>query len=62
MVVSAAALTAGLVGIALTSDWRLLLVVAAATGLSETVGFVCLTEVMKRNRKEFDEHHARVCD
>ena len=62
MVVSAAALAAGLVGIALAGDWRLLLVVAAATGLSETVGFIRLTDVLMRNRKEFDEHHARVCD
>ena len=38
MVVSVSALATGLAGIVATNDWRLLLVVSAATGFSEAVG------------------------
>ena len=62
MAVSAAALAAGLAGVAITGDWRLLLVVAAAMGLSEGVGFICFTEIFKRNREEFEERNAKFGD
>lgn len=62
MVVSTAALAAGLTGVVLTGDWRLLLVVAAAMGLSEAVGFICFTEIFKRNREEFEEQNAKFGD
>lgn len=50
MGVSAVALAAGLAGVVLTRDWRLLLVVAAMMGLSEGIGFVCFSELFKRGR------------
>lgn len=37
MAVSGLALAAGLAGVVLTGEWKLLLVLAAATGLSETI-------------------------
>ena len=60
MAVSAAALAAGLVGIVLTGEWRLLLVVAAATGLSETIGLINFGEALKDTREEFEKHKAKM--
>ena len=58
--VSGAALAAGLVGIVLTGDWRLLLVVAAATGLSEAIGLINFGEALKDTREEFEKHKAKM--
>ena len=60
MAVSAAALIAGLAGVVHTRDWRLLLVVAAATGISEVTGLISIFDVFKRNRQEIEERHAKI--
>ena len=60
MAVSGAALAAGLVGIVLTGDWRLLLVVAAATGLSEAIGLINFGEALKDTREEFEKHKEKM--
>ena len=62
MVVSVSALATGLAGIVATNDWRLLLVVAAATGLSEGIGLIVFSDVFNRNRKEIEERNAKMSE
>lgn len=53
-------MAAGLAGIALTGDWRLLLVVAGATGLSEAIGLINFGEALKDTREEFEKHKEKM--
>lgn len=60
VIASSAALIAGLAGVVHTRDWRLLLVVAAATGISEAIGLICFSDVFKRNRQEIEQRNAKM--
>lgn len=58
MVLSAAALAAGLVGIVLTGDWKLLLVLPVGMGLTHGLTTMSFREVMKGG--EFRKAHPKV--
>lgn len=60
MALSGAALAAGLAGVALTGEWKLLLVLAAATGLSEAIGLINFGEALKDTREEFEKHKEKM--
>ena len=60
MVLSGAALAAGLAGVALAGEWKLLLVLAAATGLSEAIGLINFGEALKDTREEFEKHKEKM--
>ena len=58
MALSGAALAAGLTGVVLAGEWKLLLVVAAATGLSEGIGLIDFMEVLRKTREVLEKRKA----
>ena len=51
-------MAAGLTGVVLAGEWKLLLVVAAATGLSEGIGLIDFMEVLRKTREVLEKRKA----